>query len=566
MYNYQIKKILSITIAFTMLLAVLVLGIDLYKEKKYKDNINQLEKIDLIGTYHIEGKEESHPLPKDGKLGLSGNNNVTIEGHFNKDIPINKQLIMRIDNMKVKIFINEEELYSFGQKNTFLSNAHSAGNLWDSVVSPGIKTSDTIKIELYNVYTDRVETAYSRFLNNIYSGYESALISQHMHEKLFNTCISLFIICLGFMSIGIVLIIIRLKKPVLKLLCFGGLCISNGTWCFLDFNIQNYLFPYPVFNNSLDILSLLFTIFFLISYFALYLESKCRYILFGLSGTIIATILIMTILQFLGIKDYYDCLYYIQSACIVYIPIIVGCMFYEKKKLKNNELNKLLLPTIILAVGMMGDTICNMLQIIPYINWFRLSYLIFLTSQFMLITEIIRKPILESTRIEVLEELVYEDALTGVRNRTAYLNKVECIKSNLDKDNPINVFVFDINNLKIVNDTLGHEYGDLLIKTSANILLKVFNKEDVYRIGGDEFVVILESKNEINYIKLIDKLEDEIKSNNYYSSQPPISMAYGVAIYDANKDTSFEDVFSRADKEMYANKVKIKKSCYMTKY
>lgn len=273
----------------------------------------------------------------------------------------------------------------------------------------------------------------------------------------------------------------------------------------------------------------------------------------------------MTILQFLGIKDYYDCLYYIQSACIVYIPIIVGCIFYEKKKLKNNELNKLLLPTIILAVGMMGDTICNMLQIIPYINWFRLSYLIFLTSQFMLITEIIRKPILESTRIEVLEELVYEDALTGVRNRTAYLNKVECIKSNLDKDNPISVFVFDINNLKVVNDTLGHEYGDLLIKTSASIFLKVFSKDDVYRIGGDEFVVILESKNEINYIRLINNLEDEIKSNNYYSSQPPISMAYGVAIYDVNKDTSFEDVFSRADKEMYVNKVKIKKNCYMTK-
>ncbi|WMT83005.1 hypothetical protein [Terrisporobacter mayombei] len=66
------------------------MGINLYNEK-----------IDFIGTYDVEGEEGSHTLPEDGKLGLSGNNNVIIEGHFNKDIPINKQLIMKIDNMRV---------------------------------------------------------------------------------------------------------------------------------------------------------------------------------------------------------------------------------------------------------------------------------------------------------------------------------------------------------------------------------------------------------------------------------------------------------------------------------
>lgn len=60
------------------------------------------------------------------------------------------------------------------------------------------------------------------------------------------------------------------------------------------------------------------------------------------------------------------------------------------------------------------------------------------------------------------------------------------------------MIVFDINNLKIINDTLGHDFGDILIIDSCKLICKVFKRSPVYRIGGDEFVVILEMMTLIN--------------------------------------------------------------------
>lgn len=556
MFSNKINKFLNVALIFAVLLAILSLGVTLYNEQSFNyRNTNKLEKIKILGTYKIDGENKTYPLPADGNLGLSGHNTVIIEGYFDKELPLNKELIMKLDNLKVRIFVNDIEIYSFGQDNSMVKYAKSPGNLWNSVISPGISTTDKIRIELYNVYTNHVETTFSSFLTNMYVGYESILIINGMQSTHFNSFISIFIVCIGFISLGLACIMMKMKLSLSKLLYFGGLCISSGIWCFLDFNVQNYMLPSPVFNNSLDILSLLFSMFFLIIYFSLYLKGKCRYILYCFSATFIIAIIATTILQFLGIFDYYECLFYIQSASLIYTPVIVGCIFYEKKKLNNADINKLLLPTVILAAGIMGDALCNMFEIIPYIIWFKFAYLTFTIIQFSDITKIIRTAILEGTRIQILEELAYEDCLTCVKNRTAYVKKVETIKNNLNTKNPISVFVFDINNLKLVNDTLGHEAGDDLIKRSAIIISKVFNENNIYRIGGDEFVVIYDNIIETNYIETI---ETEIKlSNSLYLDKPPVSIAYGYAVFNTD-DTCFEDVFSRADKNMYANKTIMK--------
>ena len=275
----------------------------MYNEQQYTHPFSPSNLITLNGHYYIEGTENIYPLPEDRNLNLTGHNNVIIEGNFSQDIPLNQQLIMRIDNMQVKIFINNKLFYTFGEKDTFVNYETSAGNLWCSAISPGINTTDHIRIELYNVYTDHVKTTFSSFLQNIYVGYEGDFILAQIKPRLINSFISIFIFCLGLTAIGLALVIIRLNKSAIKLLTFGGLCTSSGIWFFIDFNIQNYLVPYPVFNNSLDILSLLFSMFFLITYFALYLRKTYRFILLILSLPFLGLILITTFLQFSGIQD-----------------------------------------------------------------------------------------------------------------------------------------------------------------------------------------------------------------------------------------------------------------------
>ena len=118
------------------------------------------------------------------------------------------------------------------------------------------------------------------------------------------------------------------------------------------------------------------------------------------------------------------------------------------------------------------------------------------------------------------------------------------------------VSMIDLNDLKVTNDTLGHEKGDILIVAIANIIKKVFALSSVYRVGGDEFVVISENEDYNN----IKKLKNLFLTIVDQSSEDVIklSAAIGIATYNPKEDNNVEDVFKRADSEMYKMKKKMK--------
>ena len=120
----------------------------------------------------------------------------------------------------------------------------------------------------------------------------------------------------------------------------------------------------------------------------------------------------------------------------------------------------------------------------------------------------------------------------------------------------INISDLSINDLKKVNDTYGHEYGDKLIQNAAMILKKVWGKRSVFRIGGDEFAVLLFDMD----IKFVDEkkrlFEEEIKNFNEKNNEEALylQMAIGIAEYDPETDQDYMEVFRRADEEMYIDK------------
>ena len=120
--------------------------------------------------------------------------------------------------------------------------------------------------------------------------------------------------------------------------------------------------------------------------------------------------------------------------------------------------------------------------------------------------------------------------------------------------------MIDLNDLKITNDTLGHEKGDVLIKGLSNIIKDIFMSSTTYRIGGDEFVVISEN-GDLKDIKNLEKkfakaIVDSIKEKSLDGMG--VSAAIGVAIFDPKTDNNVEDTFKRADKKMYENKKRMK--------
>ena len=155
--------------------------------------------------------------------------------------------------------------------------------------------------------------------------------------------------------------------------------------------------------------------------------------------------------------------------------------------------------------------------------------------------------------------MAYTDALTGLGNRNAYIEAINRIDAQIVSGKAeFSIAVFDINGLKRANDNFGHGFGDLMIKTVAGILKECVKEGTLYRIGGDEFVAIVEnSGKEIfeNSFELIHRaLADRGDILRDGEKQMPLAVSKGAASYENGVDKNFNSVFRRADTAMYADK------------
>ena len=159
------------------------------------------------------------------------------------------------------------------------------------------------------------------------------------------------------------------------------------------------------------------------------------------------------------------------------------------------------------------------------------------------------------TYINYMHAQAYADTMTGVGNRTAYLETVKRINAKIaSNEADFAVAVFDINGLKATNDTYGHEFGDALLIDAATVLKSVFGADNIYRIGGDEFIVVLE-ENADRLPELLIQLDKELATfnRNENSYHITLSLSKGSAVYGSD-DIDFRTVFKRADEAMYKDK------------
>lgn len=154
-------------------------------------------------------------------------------------------------------------------------------------------------------------------------------------------------------------------------------------------------------------------------------------------------------------------------------------------------------------------------------------------------------------------QLAYRDSLTGLRNSTSFWAWVEDFDAKIgDTITNFGVMMLDLNYLKQTNDTYGHDMGNQLIVAAARIISEVFKRSPVFRVGGDEFIVILCDADLRDYADLIDLMDRRSKETVLKADDTriPISIAHGIAFYHTGQDTNFMSVFNRADTDMYCNK------------
>ncbi len=158
--------------------------------------------------------------------------------------------------------------------------------------------------------------------------------------------------------------------------------------------------------------------------------------------------------------------------------------------------------------------------------------------------------------IDYVHEQTFTDTMTGVSSKIAYYEYLKNLDEKMkEKEISYKVIVFDLNGLKNINDNYGHECGDTFITNCAHVIMSLFGKERTFRIGGDEFIVILEDEN-LNIDVLDQKIFDQIQLFNakLKAGDIPASFSFGATEYEKGSNEPFKKVFKRADEIMYQYK------------
>lgn len=160
---------------------------------------------------------------------------------------------------------------------------------------------------------------------------------------------------------------------------------------------------------------------------------------------------------------------------------------------------------------------------------------------------------MEKEQRSALEHMAYVDALTELGNRAAFSDELEICEGNPK----VACVVLDVNNLKLCNDRYGHHEGDKIISDAAECIENAFGQlGKCFRIGGDEFSVLIQDKRQEEILEAIENLHQYIEEKNHHRIMP-LSIACGYALREDKE--SMEHLFNRADEMMYDVKFRMKK-------
>ena len=150
-----------------------------------------------------------------------------------------------------------------------------------------------------------------------------------------------------------------------------------------------------------------------------------------------------------------------------------------------------------------------------------------------------------------LSFLSTHDALTGLYNRLFFDTEIERLENS--RLYPISIIMIDVDELKGVNDTYGHSIGDQMLKDLADIFKKVFRQEDIIsRIGGDEFVILLNNSDESVAKEAIARIQ--LQQENYNKEHPDLPLSVSIGVSVAQEGESLVEHLQLADKKMYEDK------------
>lgn len=428
----------------------------------------------------------------------------------------------------------------------------TSGTNWACIPLGEEDASKTIQISFMDSYDDN-----SAYINEVYIGQTTGTMRLAISDRLFEMTLCILMMTLGAVLILLYVVFAALVRGLPKeLLYLGTFAFFTSLWSLSELNVlQIFTSKNAGIFNNLTCMTLMLIAFPLVLYFKADLDKKNRFLTPLYAFIMVLNFTICCVLHFLGLYDFHVTLW------VTHITIGIGSLLIIYANFlrcyKNPERTRSDIP---LAICMVLFIVAWITDIIRYnfggINdssfYTRIALLIYVMAlcikSLIYVVDMVRK----GMRSDIIAHLAYEDGLTGLGNRTAYDERLEALKKRA-----LTIFVFDINNLKYVNDTFGHPSGDALIRAGADVIASVFGEiGKCYRTGGDEFVCLTDSI--VDAEDYADQFHKKIMEFNQTNSlEFPLIIALGYVCFDGGSDIS--SAVEAADQKMYENKKELKK-------
>lgn len=550
---------LSIEIKFLLLFFIAFMSINFFFDNTKSEN----EVMTLAKDWTVAINDV---LYKDVDLSIfsfktSGKGDVFVLSSTLPDsLPNNPQLSLYTIHSDIKVDVAGSMIYQFGQELYEKDKLNSYGYHFIPLTTD--MGGETLTVTL------RVSE------NSAFSSFKVPQISNSAHyfrdfiiKNRLVLCILIFLMIFGLILL-IAAIAYSMKSNIFyKLLCISMFSICIGCWSFCSHDLT-VLFSYnPLAKSYLEFISLYIAPIFVFGYFAqeaLLVGGKFRkYAYFTiLTAQSIFTILAI-VLQSLNIV-HLPALLLFCHILMVAITIYIFCIFIY------DILNKQLSMSPALFFGVSVMTMFFLIDIIRFNlqkytgilldnNYDSKIYIGMFVFDFSLIIDFCSnfiKSFYKNVESATLEKMAYTDYLTGLFNR----RKLEELFDEIDQDmTTYAVGVFDLNALKEVNDTLGHNEGDRYIKEFSQALKRAFGDYGVVgRTGGDEFLVLIKNAKNHNIDKLLSRMVELLKEVNDDNPNWNMSAAYGFCFADEAGVESVRGAAMIADWRMYQMKIEMK--------
>lgn len=397
-------------IAYTIFLSYMIV-----LSKEIKVNENNIASLRFTGVYQeYENSEIKDINYRDNHIDASSMSQIILKGHFDKDIEKNEQILMYIYQMKVTIKQNGQVVYTYGEEGTYPDVVKTIGIDWGCFTSKGIYTTDDIEIILKGAYPNRNKESFNIFLDGMYAGDRSSLISQMVKKHTWNILFGILTLVLGITFL-LIIIVFKLMNTYLGNGYFsGGMLLICGSICTLiDYDFITLIFNNAFIVNVVDYLTQILVAEFLMIYIRTFLRNEKSYKIVTVCIYIWTMVMIVYfIIQGLGIRDVIELSTILLPIAVILILCTLVCLVMETTKNDSMQVKMILISGIILAASAFIEVINFYITHIYWICVFQIGLVIFTVIQFFIIINHVKKNMIKSKRADKMEQELIQNRIS----------------------------------------------------------------------------------------------------------------------------------------------------------